>query len=239
MAPDALAPVISSILLLSCSHLRSLRCCASMHASLSYLAYGYTETGGQSENRLGVWPLWPEKRTPWNKPAPYHASSAFLQLLSTMSCWKLASKRQRLFLTSAICCAISLKKETGEKWLLTEEDGRGQHSAWILEGEKRGREWEWERDWWRLVRPSGEKPAKRRHHQTEMLKVHTLKDTALNRGTELLLGRHVWRRKASRQLQGSVGRLQGEALMDRRQQGQQEEPHVLMEKQLFKRQLVT
>lgn len=69
------------------------------------------------------------------------------------------------------------------------------------------------------IRPSGEKPAKRRHHQTEMLKVHLLKDSALNRGAGLLLRRHVWKRKASRQLQETVGRCQGEALMDRWQQG--------------------
>lgn len=69
------------------------------------------------------------------------------------------------------------------------------------------------------IRPSGEKPAKRRHHQTEMLKVHSLKDSALNRGAGLLLRRHVWKRKAPRQLQETVGRCQGEALMDRWQQG--------------------
>lgn len=32
------------------------------------------------------------------------------------------------------------------------------------------------------VEGGGEKPAKRRHHQTEMLKVRSLKDGALNRG---------------------------------------------------------
>lgn len=66
-----------------------------------------------------------------------------------------------------------------------------------------------------------------------MLKVHSLKDRALNRGAGLLLRRHVWKRKASRQLQGSVGRCRGEALMDRWQQEQREEPHVLMEPLLF------
>lgn len=83
-----------------------------------------------------------------------------------------------------------------------------------------------------VIRPSGENPAKRRHHQTEMLKVHSLKDGALNSRAGLLLGRHVCKRKASRQLQGSGGRLQGEALMDRRQRGQRAEPHVLKAKQL-------
>lgn len=60
-APGALAPVILSILLLSCSHLWSLRCCVSTHTGMSYLAQGYAEAGGQSENRLSVWPLCPEK----------------------------------------------------------------------------------------------------------------------------------------------------------------------------------
>lgn len=83
-----------------------------------------------------------------------------------------------------------------EKWLLTEEDGSGQCCAINipLGGEKRSEICgaEGGNGGWGEVNQegrgvSGEKPAKRRHHQTEMLKVRSLKDGVLNRGVGLLL----------------------------------------------------
>lgn len=134
--PDAFAPVISSILLLSCSHLCSLRCCASTCASMSYLAQGYAETDRQSENRLGVWPFWPEKSlSGTNLPNNVRATLLYshsrtvgqrLAVRKTQSLW--ASEWDCLFVTLAMWRPISLEREAREKRPMTEEDSNSRWS---------------------------------------------------------------------------------------------------------------